>query len=97
MNHRAFTIACATLVPVVALLGLPGTAFAGPQSDDCAASLVLTGGISRNEAEKVCDGDARDADGAALDDCVAALVQSQGIPAGRAEGVCDGSDPAGDD
>jgi hypothetical protein len=95
MNRRVFTIACATLAPVVALLGLPGTAFAGhPQADDCAASLVLNSGISLEKAEDVCDGEANDPDGAVLDDCVASLVQNQGVPAGRAKGLCDGSDPA---
>lgn len=99
MGNRLIAVACAGLVPAVALLGLPGSAHAGPQSDDCAAALVLSGDISgavsRSKAEDVCDGAAEDTDEPGLDDCVTALVQTQDITAGRAEGICDGSDPAG--
>lgn len=97
MNHRAFTIAFATLVAAATLPASPGVAHAGPQDDDCAASLVQSAGISRDKAEKVCGGAALNTDEPGLDDCVTSLVQTQGISAGRAKGVCDGTDPAGGD
>ena len=96
--HRTRTsvaIVAAVLSPLsFALLGLEGTASAGPQDAECAASLVRTVGLSAAKAERVCGGESANSD-PDLGDCTASLVRGSGFSPAKAEDVCGGESANG--